>query len=105
MFAKKKLSAQSWEVPEEKRRDEKDESCIGGGSVENSRPTLLRFSSFVNYFISTSIWKMSTFFRMIGQSEENKGVELTGGGIKFWGRQNEGKQESKMVGPRPLRAG
>ena len=43
------------EVQTWNRRREKDESCFGGGGVENSRLTIALFNIFVNYFIRTSI--------------------------------------------------
>jgi len=47
---------------------------------ENSRLTIPLNTFVVTYYYSTSIWRMDTFIRMIAQREENKGVELTGGG-------------------------
>ena|ERR1700737_609214 len=47
---------------------------------ENSRLTIPLTISYVNYQFSTSIWRMDTFVRITAQREENKGVELTGGG-------------------------
>src|SRR5260370_4419472 len=46
----------------------------------------------VNYFYSTSIWRIGTFVRMGAQTKENKGVELTGGGG------NSGQWERARVG-------
>src|SRR5260370_10034146 len=47
---------------------------------ENSRLTIPLNTFVVTYYYSTSIWRMDTFIRMIAQREENKGVEVTGGG-------------------------
>ncbi len=49
---------------------------------ENSRLMITCFINLVNNRYSTSIWQMDTFFRMVAQREENKGVELTGGQCK-----------------------
>src|SRR5229473_143252 len=53
---------------------------LGGSVVDQARPTLPWIISFVKYDYSTSISQVCLFVRTILQGEENKGVELTGGG-------------------------
>src|SRR5229473_6800777 len=53
---------------------------LGGSVVDQARPTLPWIISFVKYDYSTSISQVCIFVRTILQGEENKGVELTGGG-------------------------
>jgi hypothetical protein len=56
-----------------------------GAEVENSRRSIAYLIYSVNtYFYSTSILRLDTIVRMNLQTQEKKGVELTGGG----GREN-----------------
>jgi len=84
-----------------RRRKESGEGYFGGGGVEHSQLMITLIILFVNYNISTSIWRMDTFFRTILQGKENKGVELTGGGSKVQEPRNagaEGSSEGRVNG-------
>jgi len=54
----------------------------GSGQVSsiNHQPWYHELTLFVKCYYSTSIWQVAIFVRKILQEEENKGVELTGGG-------------------------
>ena len=54
----------------------------GSGQVSsiNHQPCYHELALFVKYYYSTSIWQVAIFVRKILQEEENKRVELTGGG-------------------------
>jgi hypothetical protein len=53
---------------------------FGGFAVENSRLMLSLISYSVKYYFSLIVRQTLIFVRKILQREENKGVELTGGG-------------------------
>jgi hypothetical protein len=55
---------------------------FGGFAVENSRLMLSLISYYVKYYFSLMARQTLIFVRKILQGEENKGVDLTGGGGK-----------------------